>query len=278
MIYTTSQYTNHTGLGSKLFAWGRAKVLQQAYDVKMLQQQWISVRGAGVTRGGIDYSKILGKIYLFNNFKNDVGEISWLEWQLNLNGQFPTVFVNNLSEALEVLTGENKLIIFRWHGGHYFTDLENYRLLLRESLRRITRTAVLKTIIHPEPFIGINIRLGNDFVDPNSGQGGHYRTPMDWFLRNIDEVRKLHGNLPIYVVSDGTQHQLAPFKKFPNVTLVNQNYAIQDLLFLTQASVYMGVGTSTFSAWASFLGNMPSYAAEVTPFSGFQLKNAHELP
>jgi len=124
MFYTTSEYTNHTGLGSKLFAWGRAKVLQQAFDVKMLQQQWISIRGAGVTRGGIDYSKILGKIYLFNNFKNDVGEISWLEWQLNLKRKFPTVFVNNLSEALEVLAGYNKLIVFRWHGGHYFTDLE----------------------------------------------------------------------------------------------------------------------------------------------------------
>lgn len=278
MFYTTSQYTNHTGLGSKLFAWGRAKVLQQAFEVKMLQQRWISIRGAGVTRGGIDYSKILGKIYLLNNFKNDEGEIGWLEWQFKLKRQLPIVYVNDLSEAFEVLKGESKLIIFRWYGGHYFTDLEMYRLLLRESLQKITRSAVLKKIIHPAPFIGINVRLGNDFVDPNSGQDGHLRTPMDWFLRNIDEVRKTHGNLPIFVVSDGTHRQLAPFKKFSNVTLVNHNYAIQDLLFLAQASVYMGVGTSTFSAWASFLGNMPSYAAEVTPFSGFQLKNTFQLP
>ena len=85
MFYTTSEYTNHTGLGSKLFAWGRAKVLQQAFDVKMLQQQWISIRGAGVTRGGIDYSKILGKIYLFNNFIVKVITFSFLPETLENN-------------------------------------------------------------------------------------------------------------------------------------------------------------------------------------------------
>jgi hypothetical protein len=37
----------------------------------MLQQRWISIRGAAVTRGGIDYGKVLGKIYLFNNLMID---------------------------------------------------------------------------------------------------------------------------------------------------------------------------------------------------------------
>ena len=277
MLYTTTEYCRHTGIGNKLFPWSRAKILEQVYGVTMLQQNWISIRGAAVTRGGIDYSKVLGKIYLFNNFINDSYEISKLDWILNKQKSVNKIYVSNLEEAIRYLETVNNILIFKWNTDHFFDDFQNYRELILNALQRITYPSIIKKIEMKNDFIGVNIRLGNDFVEQDSIKHGYKKTAINWFLDAIPEIRKLHGNLPVYVVSDGSPNQLSIFKKINDVYLVNNNKAIEDLLFLRQAKVLLGSGNSSFAAWASFLGNMPTYASKITPFSNFKLKNTYEI-
>jgi hypothetical protein len=273
MIFTTSEFCRHSGLGNKLFPWSRAKILSKEFGAIMLEQNWVSIRGAAVTRGGIDYTKVFGKIYLFDNFKDDNDEISKLIWKLKYKYNCDLIYVTNLKEALEYLKYENKLIVFRWNTDHFFTDLELFRNLIKNSLYKITNPKSFNKILFDEPFIGINIRLGNDFIDQNSKEVGYKKTNIEWYLDNISMIRRLYGNLPIQVVSDGGQKQLEVFKKIDNLEIRNNNKAIEDLLFLTQAQVFLGSGNSSFSAWASFLGNMPTYFSSETSFSSFKLKN-----
>jgi len=277
MLFTTTEFCRSTGIGSKLFAWSRAKIFEHDYKAIMLQQHWISIRGAAVTRGGIDYMKVFGKIYLFNNFVNDTKEMNPLFFALRYRHNCQKIMVSNLQEARQFVKSDNKLIVFKWNTDHFFTDFELYRKLITDSIYRITRKPITNHLVVKEPFIGINVRLGNDFVEQDATQHGYRKTAIQWFLDHISEVRKLHGNLPIYVVSDGTHKQLSDFTRFDNVVLVNNNRAMEDLLLLSKASVFMGSGNSTFSAWASFLGNMPTYSSKETPFTSFKLSNTYEL-
>ena len=278
MIFTTAEFTRHTGIGNKLFPWARAKVLQQHYKVNMLTQNWVSIRGAGITRGGIDYGKLIGKIFLFHNFINDNEEIRQLDWYLKYRFRTTKNYVNYLNEAKVLLMQDWSFIVFRWNGGHNFSDLYSYHDTIKNSLFRISNKKLPKAVYNRKPYIGINIRLGNDFVDFNSNQKGHFRTPIDWFLDNIGEVRRRHGDLPIYVVSDGSEKSLKSFKKFPNTFIADNEFAIQDLLLLSNASVLMGTGHSSFSAWGAFLSDSPAYASKDTSFEGFQVRNGLVLP
>jgi hypothetical protein len=281
MIYTSAEYNRHAGLGNKLFAWSRAKIYSHYYDIPMLTQNWISLRGAAITRGGIDYSKVLGKIILYKNFVNDENEICRLIWDIQNKYNSRSIYVTNLFEANQFINcnkKNNKLILFRWDGDHTFSEIEIYREFIKNRLVKITHPTVIEKYINNsniKPFIGINIRSGNDFIESDSvNQNGYRKTSIEWFLDNIPTLRKTYGFLPVYIVSDGSPKKLEfIFSKIRDVHIVNNNTAIEDLLFLSKANVLMGSGNSSFSAWASFLGNMPTYCSKETSFDSFKLQN-----
>jgi hypothetical protein len=274
MVLTKAEYNRHAGLGNKLFAWSRAKVLSSEYDIKMISTKWVSIRGASVIRGGIDYNNVFGKIFLFNNFINDRSEVSEYFYKTKCSKNFNMIYVSNIDEAREYVDMENVLIVFKWDGDHFFTDLESYRDFVKNKLVNITKPKTINNTIYGHPFIGLNIRMGNDFIDASSSADGFRKTHMDWYLDNVANIRQRHGNLPVCVVSDGSSNLLKSiFSKIDNVTIVRNKTAIEDLLFLSNARALMGAGNSSFSAWASFLGNMPTYSSPDTPFEQFRLQN-----
>jgi hypothetical protein len=73
------------------------------------------------------------------------------------------------------------------------------------------------------------------------------------------------------VVSDGGPKQLQLVLAEPDVKLVKTSTAINDLKILLHAKILLGSGNSSFSAWAAFLGGMPTYSSAETPFDRFQI-------
>ena len=59
-------------------------------------------------------------------------------------------------------------------------------------------------------------------------------------------------------MSDGQPHELRELLDEPGVELVTPASPISDMLLLSRAEVLIGSGGSSFSAWASFLGGMPT--------------------
>jgi hypothetical protein len=276
MIYISTEYNRHAGLGNKLFPWSRAKIYCHLNNSIMFKQKWISIRGAAVTRGGIDYSKVFSKIFLCNNFSKGVNELNKFNLCVPLIKIFPRVFVNDLKDASRFINENNIEIVFKWNTEHNFSDLQVHRLFILEELKKITLPDYKLNYL-ADQFIGVNIRMGNDFIEAESNEIGYKKTSIDWFVEMIKVVRIKHGNLPVYIVTDGSYRQLKKLMQLENVILTNFKTAIEDLLFLQSAKVLLGSGNSSFSAWASFLGNMPTYSSKETPFNKFDLPNSSVL-
>jgi len=60
----------------------------------------------------------------------------------------------------------------------------------------------------------------------------------------------------VTVFSDGTDEQLAPVLSLPGVRRAAP--AVVDLIRMSRARVLVTTGTSSFSAWAAYLGGMPT--------------------
>jgi hypothetical protein len=88
----------------------------------------------------------------------------------------------------------------------------------------------------------------------------------------LKAVREVVGfNAPALVVSDGTPGDLRQLLAIDGVSLVRPGCAISDLLTLAKARVLIGSGGSSFSAWASFLGGMPTISHPGQSLNWFRL-------
>jgi hypothetical protein len=86
-----------------------------------------------------------------------------------------------------------------------------------------------------------------------------FRTPLQWFVDALALVRRAAGwTVPALLVSDGSAVDLAPILRLDRVELVRPGCALGDLWTLARSRVLLGSGGSSFSAWAAFLGGMPT--------------------
>jgi hypothetical protein len=266
-ILVDTEYSRNTGLGNKLFPWALAKIFSEQNNVKMVNQTWISIRGAAVTRGGIDYSKILRKIYLMDNFcneqsNNEVGIANVLFKKKCL--------IDTLSEANNLKNLFEGVIVFSSRAEHNFFEMYGYQEFIKQKILAITKEK-WKNLNIPEKFIGINIRSGNDFQSPGNILSQHRKTDMLWFVNSMNELRNRNIKIPALIISDGSEFILKNFANIDNVYYLSNKSAISDLLVLMNASILLGSGASSFSAWAAFLSQAPYFSSPVTPFDKYQI-------
>jgi glycosyl transferase family 11 len=126
-----------------------------------------------------------------------------------------------------------------------------------------------------EVTVGIHVRRG-DFVEARSEDDfirrGGIRTPLDWFVQSIVAIRRMRGYaVPALVVSDAPDEALACLLQEEAVTRVDTGSAIGDLLVLSRAQLLIASGGSSFSAWAAFLGQMPTVSYPGQSLSWFKI-------
>lgn len=161
----------------------------------------------------------------------------------------------------------------------HFANLHGYDELLHDELRSMTRGKWLSVAESYKDFpIAINVRMGNDFRRAMTNEDyytkGAIRTPLDWFVDSLTFVRKLLGfEAKAFVVSDGTRSDLSKLLEINNVEFLRPGCAISDLLALSQAKILIASGGSSFSAWASFLGQMPTISHPGQSLNWFNIDN-----
>lgn len=273
MNLVSAEYNRHTGLGNKLFSWSRAKIFAAQHSWLMLQYFWFSPRGAAISRGGIDFKRALKKIWLFDNFVKDKKEIAWLEYYFRYKDNLKIIKVDNLFEAKDYADYKEVHLQFKWDKSHNFLDLQGYSKNILDNLYSLVSYSDQRFISKyaNQDFIGINVRSGNDFIEPDSEKDGHRKTSLQWFEEGLEKIRDKYSKLPVLIISDGGPKQLSSLLKLENVSLLDSTSAIADLLILTKAKILLGSGNSTFSAWASFLGQMATYSSKETPFEKFYI-------
>ena len=143
-----------------------------------------------------------------------------------------------------------------------FVRLHVHRDMIRRRLIEITISPpALPILWGKRDYVAVHIRLG-DFRAPQvdrlkSGRIEGMRLPFTWYVNVIQRLRTVFPELPVYVFSDGREHELTEVLSIDGVSLRREPNDVDDLLALSQARVLVG-SNSTFSRWAAFLGDMPS--------------------
>jgi Glycosyl transferase family 11 len=257
------------GLGNRLLPWARCVIFARSHNVPMLATRWAQLPIGSLLRRDAE-----PRIYanLFTRRKGEVG--GWRRAYVRARAK-KLAEPCNLSHTIPALEGLN-LIVFDGLGGQ-FRPLQGCNEFVRQELLGITRRVWRdKAEAIPAPFVGIHVRRG-DFQRMAPGadlsRTDNAITPLEWFIETLKLTRaQVSQTLPSVVTSDGYSDQLAALLKVDNVRLVSTGSAIGDLLLLSRSSLLLASGSS-FSAWASYLGQMPTLSHPGQNLGGlFQLR------
>jgi len=130
-----------------------------------------------------------------------------------------------------------------------FSDFKGKHQFLGKKIRNITQPVLIGKVdsVNEVP-IGIHVRTEYNI-------GGE----LEWFVKTLNFIRKQVG-YPIhaYIGTDAKAHEIRPLLDLGNTTLL-RGPAIVDMLILSKSKLFLASGHSSFSAWISFLGQMPSF-------------------
>lgn len=262
------------GLGNRLFPWARCYVFSQANRVPMLAPDWWQLRPGAILRREADW-RIYGD--LFRQKTDEIGGLEkwWLQWQGRQVAE-----PEKLLGPQMLMPDSTGPVLYTFRGWQeYFSQLNGWQTLIYTGLQNITRPHWLQAIAgFWDVPIGIHVRRG-DFATPQSANDlltkGGMRTPLKWFVDTLACIRSVLGyTAKAYVVSDGRPEELADLLGVEDVVGIQTGSAIADLLLLARSKILIASGGSTFSAWAAFLGQMPTVSYPGQSLTWFKLENA----
>jgi Glycosyl transferase family 11 len=249
------------GLGNILLVWARAVLFAEINSLPISAPNWQKFQLGPYIRGERDkraYSKLFYSQKYVSKFNWALVNLLRKEQQYYNPEPVPINF-NSFSES------SSHLFIFSSvpHWSDYFKYLKDHRDLIRQKLLADIRVSVLQEIeARSAPDIGIHLRMG-DFKTLQPGedfsQVGNTRTPIEWFVSVINCIRSHLGfNIPVTIFSDGQDIELESLLSLPLVLRSSRDSAVSDLLTLAKSRVLIASSGSTFSNWASYLGQCPT--------------------
>ena len=144
----------------------------------------------------------------------------------------------------------------------FFSGLNQHRELVKQLLYESLHPRVRERLYKLQPpCIGVHIRMG-DFKILEDGQDfsqvGQTRTPEQYFIDVIQSIRSIHqSNLPVSVFSNGYEHELPKLFQLPDISMIEGNSDIIDLLLLSRSQIIVTSSGSTFSYWSGFISDVP---------------------
>ena len=238
------------GLGNKLFVWAEALVFARLNGLPLVVAGWCQPQVRHWWRSG--------DLRFYWNYLKPWQELSrWRQWQLRRTG---TVVRQPPIEALPALP-QGTLFEFATipHWKTCFEALVPHRELIRsELLKHLTHARQREIAAVPKPVICAQVRLG-DFrplrANEQFSHVGGVRTPMDYFVSMVEEIRRLRGaDVPVTVVSDGRPQELEPLLRLPNTWHHRGRTSIADLMLMAHSQLLICSAGSTYSQWGGFLG------------------------
>lgn len=234
-----------------LFPWARAEVFCKTHDARMLSPQWVNV-----CRLGPLLRRERDKRYYLANFSN-AGYVRGVHRQFVLHTG-THVGESDVSDGA-MTNNEGRFVVDFTGMEGFFSPFLKEHAYVKERLNAIASPAILKQMEHfsAGPFVGVHIRRG-DF------QLGGISVDDAWYVRAIDQAVQFVGGareaIPIRVFSDAEPETLKfLLDDFPQAMFMPKAPALLDMLLLSRCQALVGTSRSTFSMWAVFLGQMPSF-------------------
>lgn len=241
------------GLGNILFPWARSVVFAHQHGLQKISPSWGSFKPGRLLRNDIDK----------RNYHN-------IFLQSGITGE-RKLRILAISKQISEDKITNKTIhepswplVINFRGlGNQMTDILGYNKIVKDELLKIVRPVHLNLANKNEPIaIAVHVRLG-DFISSDDEsyvrQGAiNYRVPIRWYVAIIEKIRKeLKDDVHVSVYSDGLDLELEPLLKLDNVVRIKDGNAISDMISLSKAKLLIA-SNSTFSLWASYLGQVPT--------------------
>lgn len=240
------------GLGNMLFSWARCVTWCRTNDQPMIAPRWRKIRIGPYLRGEREKRRYHE---CFTN-PGDVGGLRRLAL-LALGRRVPETAL-----PLEDADGPRPTVVVFEEMRDCYEPLIGHHALIRDEIERMTEPRFLPEDSEDDPYIGVHVRRG-DFLEPDDPQvlkqGAHnYRLPVEWYVSAVQNLREeMSFQAPVRVFTDGSREQVSDLLDLPETTISRGARAITDLLSLSRSRVMIGSGSS-FSMWASFLGQVPS--------------------
>ena len=222
------------GLGNIMFPWATALVYARNNKLQIIQTTWKNL-----------------KIGTFLRKERDKRMYMDLFSEADRVSGFKKFFLLNFSNNIMVFSGMNDL----------FEPFKNDQIFVKSELLKIINPYHIKRAKEfNSNSIAIHIRMG-DFANPINEKvlrngDWNYRLPIKWYISLIVKIQK-ESNLPIYIFSDAEDSELKEILAYDNCNRAYFGSAISDMLALSTCKVLIS-SASTFSMWASFLGQMPT--------------------
>jgi hypothetical protein len=245
------------GIGNSLLVWARALIYSHRYNLKMLQPTWNNFSIGSVIRKQKDF-----RIYA-DLFKEDSSYLNNLR-KLRLLIFNKKVFEENIIN--HNFKNDDVLIVKGLK--NFFNELYGANDLIYENLLKITNKKNLKGLnFNYENSITLHVRR-SDF---NGFSADTESTDDQWFVRIVNLLRKkLNKELKVYIFTDVKNDQIQNLLSLANVSRLDFETSIADLLSMTRSKIFVGSKHSTFSHWVSYLAQMPT----VWP-NGCHINKAH---
>jgi hypothetical protein len=249
------------GLGNMLLVWARAVLFAELNSLPVLAPNWQQFRIGPYLRGERDR-----RDYWFLFHRRNYLSI-WNETFATCSMPERHYNPHPISIDLSAFQKDrlNHLFIFNSvpHWSDYFEYLRDFQPLIQQKLLGDIRSSVLKKIEKlPRPQIGIHLRMSDFKIIQNREEFsklGSVRTPIDWFIQVLNCIRSQVGyDVPATIFSDGHDHELEDLLRLPAIYRPPSNHALSDLLTLSKSRVLIASSGSTFSGWASYLGQCPT--------------------
>ena len=169
----------------------------------------------------------------------------------------------SLTDKIEEFDGATTFIFQKIpHWDNYFDQLKERRELAIELFwKHLTQDVKDELNRQSPPVIGVHIRMG-DFRKLKSNENfasvGSVRTPEEYFIGVIQTIRAMAAqDLPVSIFTDGFKHEFTSLPQLKNVSFVEGNRDIVDLILLSKSKIVVTSAGSTFSYWAGFLSDSP---------------------
>ena len=222
------------GLGNILFPWARSIVYARKNKLQRIQTTWFNLKLGPIIRKERDT-----RMY-FNLFTGNDG----------ISG-FRKFFLLNFTRDVKFFNGMDNL----------FETFKNDHVFIKNELLKIINPYhIMKVDSYDANSIAVHVRMG-DFQKPKNEivlrrHHWNYRLPLRWYIKIIDKLRDV-SNLPIYIYSDASDAELKEILELDNCYRVNIGSSISDMLAISNSKLLVA-SASTFSMWASFLGQIPT--------------------
>ena len=100
--------------------------------------------------------------------------------------------------------------------------------------------------------------FGKGTTEQLYGGATNLQVPIEWYIASLRALRKAVGfPFKVIVFSDGSSEEISPLLMEPGVVRSTEKNALQDLLLMSSASALIA-SRSSFSLWASYLGQIPT--------------------